>query len=165
MKKLRRFVYACYRQQHNHKEQKRSGSGSLRIAADFAKGAAILNDLLAEGDRPEQIVARLAGYFRNVLAAQTWLREKGRTKEEIFGEFFPYISKNFSDLYRRKFNEFFGVVEGLSSSELNALLGKLRKVDVRLKTTDAVSKTVLEIFLREYCLVRKTKTIISSERG
>ena len=134
-------------------------------AADFAKGAAILNDLLAEGDRPEQVVARLAGYFRNILAAQTRLREKGRTKEEIFGEFFPYISKNFGDLYRRKFNEFFGVVEGLSSSELNALLGKLREVDVRLKTTDAVSKTALEIFLREYCLVRKTKTIISSERG
>ena len=62
-------------------------------AADFAKGAAILNELFAEGERSEVIVGRLAGFFRNVLAAQTWLREKSRTKDEIFQTFFPYISK------------------------------------------------------------------------
>jgi DNA polymerase III delta subunit len=134
-------------------------------AADFAKLAAILNDLLAEGERPEQIVGRLAGFFRNVLAAQTWLRERSRTKEEIFHEFFPYISKNFGDLYRRKNADFFGVVEGLSPADLNALLGKLRKVDILLKTTEAVPKRALEIFLREYCLARLKKTIISPERG
>jgi DNA polymerase-3 subunit delta len=133
-------------------------------AADFAKGAAILNDLFAEGERPEQVVARLAGYFRNVLAAQAWLQEKSRTREEIFQAFFPYIQKSFGDLYRRKYAEFFGVVEGLSPAELNALLNKLRKVDHRLKTTDAAPKTVLEIFLREYCLARTKKTIISPER-
>lgn len=134
-------------------------------AADFAKQAAILNDLLAEGERPEQIVGRLAGFFRNVIAAQTWLRERSRTNEEIFREFFPYISKNFGDLYRRKNADFFGVVEGLSPADLNALLGKLRKVDILLKTTEAVPKRALEIFLREYCLARLKKTIISPERG
>ncbi len=134
-------------------------------AADFAKQAAILNDLLAEGERPEQIVGRLAGFFRNVLAAQTWLRERSRTNEEIFHEFFPYISKNFGDLYRRKNADFFGVVEGLSPADLSALLGKLRKVDVLLKTTEAAPKRALEIFLREYCLARLKKTIISPERG
>lgn len=134
-------------------------------AADFAKGAAVLNDLLAEGERPEQIVGRLTGFFRNALAAQTRLRERSRTKEEIFRDLFPYISRNFGDLYRRKFDEFFGAVEGLSAAEMNALLGKLRKVDVRLKTTEAVPKMVLEIFLREYCLAREEKTIISPERG
>ena len=134
-------------------------------AADFAKQAAILNDLLAEGERPEQIVGRLAGFFRNVLAAQTWLRERSRTTEEIFHEIFPYISKNFGDLYRRKNADFFGVVEGLSPADLSALLGKLRKVDILLKTTEAVPKRVLEIFLREYCLARSKRTIISPERG
>jgi DNA polymerase III delta subunit len=132
-------------------------------AADFAKGAAVLNDLFAEGERPEQVVGRLAGFFRSVLAAQAWLREKSRTKDDIFRELFPYISKNFGDLYRRKYADFFGVVEGLSAAELNALLNKLRQVDVRLKTTDAAPKRVLEIFLREFCLARKKKTIISSE--
>jgi DNA polymerase III delta subunit len=134
-------------------------------AADFAKQAAILNDLLTEGERPEQIVGRLAGFFRNVLAAQTWLRERSRTNEEIFHEFFPYISKNFGDLYRRKSADFFGVVEGLSPAELNTLLGKLRNVDILIKTTEAIPRRVLEIFLREYCLARKRKTTISPARG
>ena len=132
-------------------------------AADFAKGAAVLNDLLAEGERPEQVVGRLAGFFRNVLAAQTWLRERSRTKEEIFQTFFPQIQKSWRGLYSDKLQQFFAAVEGLSSAEMNALLGKLRRVDVRLKTTEAVPKRVLEIFLREYCLARKKRTIISSE--
>lgn len=132
-------------------------------AADFAKGAAVLNDLLAEGERPEQIVGRLAGFFRNVLTAQTWLREKGRTKEEIFQAFFPFIQKSWRSLYAEKFQQFFAVVEGLSSAEMNALLGKLRKADIRLKTTDAAPKRVLEIFLEEYCLARKKRTLIRSD--
>jgi len=132
-------------------------------AADFAKGAAVLNDLLAEGERPEQIVGRLAGFLRNALAAQTWLREKSRTKEEIFQALFPFIQKSWRSLYTAKFQQFFGVVEGLSSTELNALLGKLRKVDIRLKTTEAAPRRVLEIFLTEYCLARKKRTIIASE--
>jgi DNA polymerase-3 subunit delta len=134
-------------------------------AADFAKGAAILNDLLAEGERPEQIVGRLAGFFRGVLTAQAWLLEKSRSKDDIFQALFPYISKNWGDLYRRKYGDFFGVVEGFTPSELNALLAKLRKADVRLKTTDADPQTVLETFLREFALARKKKTIISPEWG
>ena len=136
-------------------------------AADFAKQAAILNDLLAEGERPEQIVGRLAGFFRNALAAQTWLREKGRTKEEIFQTFFPQIQKGWS-MYADKSRQFFGVVEGLSSSELNALLSKLRELDRRIKTSgakDLSEKILLEVFLKEFCLARKEKTIISPERG
>jgi DNA polymerase III subunit delta len=137
-------------------------------AADFAKGAAILNDLFAEGERSEVIVGRLAGFFRNVLAAQTWLREKSRTKDEIFQTFFPYISRNFGDLYRRKYEDFFGVVDGLTPAELNALLRKLRQLDKTLKTTsskDAEEKVLFEAFLKEFCLARKTKTIISPEWG
>ena len=137
-------------------------------AADFAKGAAILNDLLGEGERPEVIVGRLAGYFRNVLAAQTWLREKSRTKEEIFHEFFPSISTTYVDLYGRKYADFFGVVEGLSHIELNAVLNKLRQLDQRLKsssTRDAGDKILLEAFLEEYCLARKKRAIISPGRG
>jgi DNA polymerase-3 subunit delta len=135
-------------------------------AADFAKGAAILGDLFAEGERSEVILGRLAGFFRNVLAAQTWLREKSRNKDEIFQAFFPYISRNFGDLYRRKYEDFFGVVEGLAPAELNALLRKLRQLDKTLKTTgskDAEEKVLFEAFLREFCLARKKRTIISTE--
>jgi DNA polymerase-3 subunit delta len=132
-------------------------------AADFAKAAAVLNDLLAE-ERPEVVVGRLVGFFRNVLLAQTWLREKSHTKDEIFQAFFPRIQKGWS-MYGDKSRQFFSVVEGLSPSELNALLGKLRKVDVRLKTTEAAPKTVLEIFLREFCLAKTKRRIISPEWG
>jgi len=135
-------------------------------AADFAKAAAILGDLFAEGERPEVIVGRLAGFFRNVLAAQTWLREKSRSKDDIFQAFFPYISKGYGDLYRRKYDEFFGVVDGLTSAELNALLAKLRRLDRTLKTTgssDAGEKILLEAFLSEFCLARKKRVIISTE--
>ena len=134
-------------------------------AADFAKGAAILNDLLAEGERPEQIVGRLAGFLRGVLIAQTWLAEKSRNKDEVFQALFPYISKNWGDLYRRKSGDFFGVVEGLTASELNALLAKLRRADAQIKTTDADPQTVLEVFLKEFSLAREKKTVISPEWG
>lgn len=133
-------------------------------AADFAKGAAILDELFAEGERSEVIVGRLAAFFRNVLAAQTWLQEKSRAKDEIFQTFFPYISRNFGDLYRRKFDDFFGVVEGLEPAALNALLGKLRQLDRTIKTTsskDVGEKILFEAFLREFCLARKKRTIIS----
>jgi len=137
-------------------------------AADFAKGAAILGDLFAEGERPEVVVGRMTGFFRNVLAAQTWLREKSRTKDEIFQGFFPYISKSWGDLYRKKFADFFGAVEGLSRSDLNAQLLKLRQLDKTIKTSsskDAEEKTLFEAFLSEYCLARKKRTVISAERG
>ena len=133
-------------------------------AADFAKCAAILNELFAEGERSEVIVGRLAAFFRNVLAAQTWLREKSRTKDEIFQAFFPYISRNFGDLYRRKNEDFFGVVEGLTPAELGALLVKLRQLDKTIKTTsskDVGEKILFETFLKEFCVARKKRTIIS----
>jgi DNA polymerase-3 subunit delta len=137
-------------------------------AADFAKGAAILNDLLAEGERPEQIVGRLAGFFRGVLAAQTWLVEKSRNKDEIFRALFPYISKSWGDLYRRKYGDFFGVVEGFTPSELNAILAKLRQLDKTLKTAsskDFDEKVLFEAFLKEFCLARQKGFVISPERG
>lgn len=135
-------------------------------AADFAKGAAILNDLFAEGERPEIILGRLAGFLRNVLAAQTWLREKSRTRDEIFQALFPQIQKGWS-LYNDKSRDFFGAVDGLSPAELNALLAKLRQLDRTLKTAstkDAGEKILFEGFLQEFCLARQKGLIISPER-
>jgi DNA polymerase III subunit delta len=133
-------------------------------AADFARAAAILGDLFAEGERPEQIVGRLAGFFRNVLAAQTWLGEKSRTRDEVFQAFFPKIQKGWS-FYADKSRQFFGVVDGLSPAELAALLRKLRKVDQRLKSTDLDPRTLLEVFVAEYCLARTKRKVISPEWG
>ena len=135
-------------------------------AADFAKAASILGDLFADGERSGIIVGRLAGFLRSVLTAQTWLREKSRTKDEVFQAFFPNISRSFADLYRRKYDDFFGTVEGLAPDVLNALLRKLRRLDRTLKTTgskDAGEKVLFEAFLKEFCLARKERTLISPE--
>ena len=132
-------------------------------AADFARGAAVVKDLLAEGERPEQILGRLAGFLRGLLLARTWLAEKARTKDEIFQALFPYISKSWGDLYRRKYADFFGLADGLSAADLDALLRELRQADVRLKSTDADPRTVFEIFLREFVLARTGRTVRAPE--
>jgi DNA polymerase-3 subunit delta len=130
-------------------------------AADFGKGVKVLSQLFSEGEKPEVIVARLATYFRNVLAAQTWLGEKTQTRDAIFQHFFPYIKTTHGDLYSRRFASFFSVVDGLTRPELNFVLRELQKADVKVKTSDADEQTVLEIFLKEYCLLRLRKKVIS----
>lgn len=130
-------------------------------SADFRKVVTVLGAMFSEGEKPEMIVARIATFFRNVLMAQTWLHEKSKTREEAFQVFFPYILKTQGNFYRDKFSAFFAVVDGLSRAELRSVLGELRKADVKIKTTDADPRTVLEIFLKEYGLLRGRKTIIS----
>jgi DNA polymerase-3 subunit delta len=125
--------------------------------ADFEKGIAVLNNLFAEGEKPEMILARMSVFFRNILTAQVWLREKSRGREEIFQTFFPYIQKTHIDLYRTKSKVFFEAVEALTPAELNTVLRALRQSDLKIKTTEADEKTVFEIFLMEYCLMRKRK--------
>lgn len=129
--------------------------------ADFEHGVAVLGHLFAEGEKPELIIGRLTTFFRNILAAQTWLREKSKTREEIFQEFFPYIQKAHSGLYDRKYDGFFSAVDGLSRAELASVLRKLQKADIKIKTTDAEARTVLEVFLMEYCLLRGRRKAIS----
>lgn len=123
-------------------------------AADFSRAAGILDRLFAENERPEVILARLATFFRNILAAQAWLREKSMTRDEIFQHFFPYIKTTQGDFYRNKMAAFFSAVDGLSRPDLNAVLRALQRADVSIKSSDVDAQTVLEIFLKEYCLLR-----------
>ncbi|MBM3305506.1 MAG: DNA polymerase III subunit delta [Candidatus Aminicenantes bacterium] len=134
------------------------------MAADLDKGAAVLNVLLSEGERPEQIVARLAGHLRTVLSAQTRLRERGKTREDIFRETYPYIQKTYG-FYKDKYDAFFGAVDGLPPPLLNGLLGRLQRADRLLKTTDVEPQPLFEAFLWEYCAARKRKSLISEERS
>ncbi len=129
-------------------------------AADLGKAVTVLGVLLAEGERPESIVARLAGHLRTVLTAQARLRERTKSREEIFREAFPYVQKAYW-FYKDKYNAFFAAVDGLSPAHLGALLVRLRQADKRLKTTDAKPQPLLEAFLWEYCAARKRKTLIA----
>lgn len=130
------------------------------MAADLEKAVTVLGVLLAEGERPESVVARLAGHLRTVLTAQARLRERTKSREEIFREAFPYVQKTYG-FYKDKHNAFFAAVDGLSPAHLDALLVTLRRADKRLKTTDAQPQPLLEAFLWEYCAARKRKTLIA----
>lgn len=124
-------------------------------SGDFGRGVAVLGNLFAENERPELVLGRLTVFFRNVLTAQAWLEEKALSRDEIFQHFFPYIKPVQSDLYSRKFREFFSVVDGLSRAGLNAVLRELAKADAKIKTSDADERTVFEVFLKEYALLRE----------
>jgi DNA polymerase-3 subunit delta len=131
--------------------------------ADFSKLVVILGSLLEEGESPELIIGRLASYFRGVLLAQTMLKEKTASRQDIFYAAFPQLSWARGQLYDNKSVGFWSTVDGLSPADLNAVLRRLQRADIAVKSTDAAPRTVLEAFLDEYCLIRrKRKTELTS---
>lgn len=131
------------------------------MKADLERGLAVLKSLFDDGDSPELIVGRLAAFFRNVLAAQTWLRDKEKDQDAVFQSFYPYILKTHGDLYARKYNGFFAVVRGLAPKELDGILQELKRADIRVKTSDASPRIVIEAFLEGYCLLWEKKRAAS----
>jgi DNA polymerase III subunit delta len=121
---------------------------------DLRKCILVLDGLFNAGEKPEQVLSRLAGFVRNVLAAKVQLAEKSRDRKEIFKEFYPQIQESFGGFYQRKLAAFFSIVDGLSMAEVGRLLEALTEADVRIKSTDAERRTVFEAFLFEYCRLR-----------
>jgi DNA polymerase III delta subunit len=120
------------------------------LVGGYGDALTVMNRMLDEGERPEALVGKLAAFFGRLLLAAAWLREKSRTRDEIFQEFNPRISPLWHDIYRPKFNAFFGRLNGLGEAGLKRLVGRLREADSLIKTTEAEPRTVLEVFLREY---------------
>jgi len=138
----------------------------ILVSGDFGKGLEVLNGLFAEGVEPEQIVGRLTAFIQNILTAQARLRIEKRSRREVFAEFFPAIKETYQDLYRRKSEGFFGVVDGLSASDLNVSLAALKDVDWKIKTTDGNAEIALEAWLKEYCArVGRRPTSPAPSRG
>ncbi len=134
---------------------------------DLRKCLLALDGLFKAGEKPEQILSRISGFVRNVLAAKVWLAEKSRDRKEIFKAFYPRIQESYGDLYQRKLAEFFSIVEGLSRADIGRLLEGLTEADLRIKSTDAERRTVFEAFLFEYCRLRRRAgaTSRASERS
>jgi len=132
--------------------------------ADFRQSLLVLEKMIKDGAKPELILARIVGFFRKILVAKAYLAEKSRTKQEIFKEFFPYISESFRGLYQEKYGGFFATVEGLSRSDLGRILEELSTVDLQIKTTEVPPQTAIEGFLFDYCRIRKKKTVTSRAR-
>ena len=129
---------------------------------DYKKSLIVLDRLLKkEGARPEYILGTFSRFFSNLLLAKLLLSEKSKDKKLIFREFKPQILEKYGELYKRKFREFFSLVEGLSFTELNEFLAKLLDIDLKMKTSSLSLQTLLEGFLFDYCRVLREDRIIA----
>jgi len=118
---------------------------------DLAKGLVVLDNLFREGTEPSYILGTIAGFFRDLLTAKVWLREKSKDKKEIFRLLRPRILENWGGLYREKFEDLFSQVERISQAELSRELGELERLDLKLKSSDSLPQPLLEAFLSANC--------------
>ncbi len=124
-------------------------------SADYDLCLRVLHNLFSEGTRPEYILGVIVRFFRNVLIAKLWLKEKERDKKEIFKELKPQIKEKFGSFYTTKFHQFFDMIQSIGQKDLTALLGELEKIDLAYKTSSLSLQTLLEGFLLEYCRMRR----------
>lgn len=129
-------------------------SNSLEKAS-FEQCLVVLNNLFKEGTKPEYILGIMANFFRDILLAKVWLREKTKERKEIFKELKPQISEKFVSLYAAKFKDFFSLVESISQKNVNRCLEELEKIDLKIKTSDVSAQILLESFLFDYCSLRR----------
>ena len=123
--------------------------------ADLKQSLIILNTLFVEDVKPEYLMGVLSGFFRDLLMAKAWLREKKKDKREIFRELKPRISEKYGKFYTDKSREFFDLVESMSQAKLQALIFELEQMDLKIKTTDVEAQTLFEGFFYEYCRGQK----------
>ena len=123
--------------------------------AELEKSLIVLNNLFKEGIRPEFILGIIVRFYREILLAKLWLKEKEKDRKDIFRQLKPHIHEGYGTFYRSKFQEFFDLVEKLSIKDINYILKELGKIDLRIKTSDASAQTMLESFLYDYCRLRK----------
>ena len=123
--------------------------------ADYQKGLIVLDNLFRESVRPEFVLGLTAKFFRDILLAKLWIREKEKDKKAIFKELRPQIQERFGNFYAAKFRDFFSLVDKIPMGDLNDLLSELKEIDLKIKTSDLNAQTLLEGFLFHYCQMRK----------
>jgi DNA polymerase III delta subunit len=124
-------------------------------SGDYDLCLRVLDNLFSEGTRPEYIMGVIVRFFRNVLMAKMWLKEKEKDKKEIFKELKPQIKEKFGSFYTTKFRQFFDMIGSIRQTELTVLLNELEKIDLTFKTSGLSLQTLLEGFLLEYCRLRE----------
>lgn len=128
--------------------------------ADFGQCLLVLNNLFKEGIKPEYILGSVVRFFRDILQAKLYGKEKDVDKKAIFRELRPQIHEKFGNFYSTKFKEFFSLVERFSMKDLSHVLAELEKVDLKIKSSGLNPKTLLESFLSDYCRLREKDRII-----
>jgi len=133
------------------------------LAADVRQTLVIIDRLFRDGHRAEEFVDKMAKFFRDLLMAKVRLRE-GVARKEIFAELKPQINPAFTNIYRPVFDRLFGLVDRLSFDDLRGLLGGLRRVDEKLKTSDSADQALLERFVIEYGAAAERRGVTSPRR-
>jgi DNA polymerase III delta subunit len=122
------------------------------LSVDVGRTLVVLDRLFRDGHRPEEMVSQMTRFLRDLLMAKLRLRD-GLSRREVFSEIKPQISASYQKLYAEISGKLFGLVERLGFEDLRDLLGGLRRIDERIKTTDNLPQALLERFVVEYAAV------------
>ncbi|MBN2206544.1 MAG: DNA polymerase III subunit delta [Candidatus Aminicenantes bacterium] len=133
------------------------------LAADVRQTLVIIDRLFRDGHRPEEVVSKMTNVFRDLLMAKLRLRE-GAGRKEVFAELKPQINPAYIKVYRPVFDRLFALVDRLSFDDLRSLLGGLRRVDEKLKTSDSAPQALIERFVVEFGATAEKRGIISPRR-
>jgi len=120
----------------------------------------MLDRFLKEGTKPGYIISIMTSFFRDILLAKLWLKEREKTRTEIFKELRPQINEKFIRLYNEKFKRFFLLLDEITLKDLNQFLNRLREIDFILKTSNVSAQIFLESFFFDYCRFLQKERII-----
>ena len=121
----------------------------------YDRSLIVLNELLnKEGLRPEYVLGRITGFFRNLLLAKLWLKENTKDKKAIFKEIKPHIQEKFGTFYTQRFRVFFSLTDRLSLADISTYIKELREIDLKIKTSDVSPQILIEGFLFRYCVMK-----------
>jgi len=119
--------------------------------ADFDQSLIVLNELLRkEKAKPEFIMGAITKFFRDLLLAKLWLKDK-KERKAIFKELKPQIQEKFGNFYSQRFRAFFSLLDRLSMTDLSDYLKELQEIDLKIKTSAPSPQILMERFLFKYC--------------
>lgn len=123
---------------------------NVLLSGRYEEAILLLHKLFEEGLRPELMIGYFTNFFKKLILARLWLREKKKTRDEIFQELYPGIKPLFYSLYQKKLGEFFSCLEAVKFEKLVRLVEELLNIDTRIKTSEAEAIFLLEVFLKSY---------------
>ncbi|OGD10304.1 MAG: hypothetical protein A2Y86_03920 [Candidatus Aminicenantes bacterium RBG_13_62_12] len=119
--------------------------------ADWPRCVEVLDKLFKEGEAELKVLNDIAGFFRDVRLARSWLEDKSMDRKAVFSKLKPQIKESYGSLYAQKFREFFLPVDRLSRPQLRRLFLELNRLDNAFKSSAGAQREMIESFVFEYC--------------
>jgi DNA polymerase III delta subunit len=131
---------------------------------DTGRAILVLDKTVADGTPVQVLIGTLASFLRDILIGRIGLAG-GKDKREIFAEVHPKINPSWQPTYDTKFRNYFHMVEKLGSEDLVRLLAALEEIDLRIKTSEADGKILLEVFCHDFGRTIGRTGVTSRGRG